>query len=53
LVTLNPARILGIEDWTGSIEVGKKADLVLLDECLQVAATLVEGQVVYRATSKG
>ena len=53
LVTLNPARILGIEGWTGSIETGKKADLVLLDENLEVAVTLVEGQVVYRAGSKG
>lgn len=48
LVTLNPARILGIDNWTGSIEVGKKADLVLLDEDLEVAATWVEGRLVYR-----
>jgi N-acetylglucosamine-6-phosphate deacetylase len=48
LVTLNPARILGIDSWTGSIEVGKKADLVLLDEDLEVAATWVEGRLLYR-----
>jgi alpha-D-ribose 1-methylphosphonate 5-triphosphate diphosphatase len=28
LLTLNPARHLGIDDRTGSIEVGKQADLV-------------------------
>lgn len=31
LVTLNPARQLGIDDRVGSIEVGKDADLVLYD----------------------
>ena len=30
LVTLNPAKQLGIDDKVGSIEVGKSADLVLL-----------------------
>lgn len=30
--TINPARMLGIEDITGTIEVGKNADLVLLDK---------------------
>ena len=28
-ITINPAEILGIEQWVGSIEVGKAADLVL------------------------
>jgi adenine deaminase len=31
LITLNPARQLGIDDRVGSIEVGKDADLVLYD----------------------
>jgi imidazolonepropionase-like amidohydrolase len=29
--TLNPARVLGMEDSLGTIEAGKLADLVLLD----------------------
>lgn len=29
LVTINPAKQLGVDRWTGSIEVGKDADLVL------------------------
>jgi imidazolonepropionase-like amidohydrolase len=32
LVTINPAKQLGIDDQVGSIEVGKSADLVLYDQ---------------------
>ncbi len=32
LVTINPAKQLGVEDKVGSIEVGKSADLVLFDK---------------------
>jgi len=32
LVTINPAKQLGIDDRVGSIEVGKSADLVLFDQ---------------------
>lgn len=31
LITINPARQLGIDQWVGSIEEGKQADLVLFD----------------------
>jgi N-acetylglucosamine-6-phosphate deacetylase len=41
-----PARILGIQERTGSIEPGKDADLVLLDEDFSVFTTLVGGKVV-------
>ena len=42
-----PAWILGIDDKKGSIEVGKDADLVLLDAELQVVATMVRGSFAY------
>jgi N-acetylglucosamine-6-phosphate deacetylase len=45
----NAARELGIFDRTGSIAVGKQADLVLLDESLQVTSTWVQGRVVFAA----
>ncbi|GEO20290.1 amidohydrolase family protein [Cyclobacterium qasimii] len=32
LITINPAKQLGIGDYVGSIEVGKQADLVLFDK---------------------
>ena len=40
-------RELGIYDRTGSIAVGKQADLVLLDDSLQVTSTWVQGRQVF------
>lgn len=43
MASQNPAKAVGIFDNTGSIEVGKVADLVLLDEELSVIETYVDG----------
>jgi len=48
MASLTPARILSAADHLGEVAVGKTADLVILDPALQVVATLVGGQVVYR-----
>lgn len=45
----NAARELGIYDRTGSIAVGKQADLVLLDDSHQVISTWVQGRQVFAA----
>jgi len=52
LVTLNPARQLGIADRVGSIELGKDADLVIytnhpLSVYSVVEQTLIDGQVYF------
>ena len=47
MVSETPAWILGIDDKKGSVEVGKDADLVLLDAELQVKATIVCGSLAY------
>ena len=42
----NPARLLGIDDEVGTIEVGKRADLVVLDDAREVVAVIAAGEVV-------
>ena len=42
----NPARLLGLNK--GEIAVGRDADLVILDDDLQVRYTLAAGMVVYQ-----
>lgn len=49
LLTINPANALRMGDKKGTIEVGKDADLVLLDEQLEVQATIVGARCVYQA----
>ena len=44
--SLNPARLLGIDGDVGSIEAGKRADLVVLDEAGDVVAVIAAGDVV-------
>ena len=47
--SLNPATAIGISDRKGSIEVGKDADLVLLDESFNVKKTIIGGRIKYES----
>ena len=49
LASLNPARLLRLDHECGSIEVGKRADLVAVDEQCNVHFTIIAGQVAYKA----
>lgn len=44
MVTKNPAVELGIFDKTGSLEVGKTADIVIFDEDFNIKQTFIRGQ---------
>jgi N-acetylglucosamine-6-phosphate deacetylase len=46
MASLNPAKLLGIDKDYGSIEVGKRADLVALDENGNVKFSMVGGKIV-------
>lgn len=46
MATLTPARIAGCDRERGSIEVGKRADLVVLDKDLHVKQVWIKGQQV-------
>jgi N-acetylglucosamine-6-phosphate deacetylase len=44
----NAARAIGISPQKGSLETGKDADLVLLDDLFQVQLTVTQGEIVFR-----
>jgi N-acetylglucosamine-6-phosphate deacetylase len=46
MASSNPARLLGLDHVCGSIEVGKRADLVALDQDDNVKFTMVGGHVI-------
>lgn len=54
MLTINPAKIIGIDNRVGSIEKGKDADLVIfdgtpaLDTNATVKYTIINGQIVYK-----
>jgi N-acetylglucosamine-6-phosphate deacetylase len=46
MASLNPAKAIGLAQQKGSLEVGKDADVLVLDQDLKVLLALVEGTVV-------
>ena len=52
-ITINAAKLLGIEDRVGSLEIGKDADIVIWDNNpLEIQSnilyTIIDGKIVYR-----
>lgn len=52
-ITINPAKILGLDDRIGSIKEGKDADLIICDSSLldtmnHVDYTIINGKIVYQ-----
>lgn len=47
MASLTPAQILGIDDRYGSIAVGKRADLCILNAQLEVQKTIIDGATAY------
>ena len=48
MTSANPAKILGIEDRKGSLEVGKDADMVAVAANGDVLLTVVRGRIIYQ-----
>jgi N-acetylglucosamine-6-phosphate deacetylase len=48
MAATNPARLLKIDHECGSIEEGKRADLIALDQDGNVRLTIVGGQIVFQ-----
>jgi N-acetylglucosamine-6-phosphate deacetylase len=51
--SLNAARAIGVADRKGSITRNKDADLILVDDDINVQLTMVEGRTVHQNANKG
>ena len=49
MISVTPARLLGLEDRKGSLVVGKDADIVVFDDAISVGMTIVDGKVIYES----
>ncbi|HCA98929.1 MAG TPA: N-acetylglucosamine-6-phosphate deacetylase, partial [Porphyromonadaceae bacterium] len=48
MITHTPARILGIENSKGTIDIGKDADLVIFDNDINICETIINGKLIYQ-----
>lgn len=48
-VTINPAKEIGMDHEIGSIEVGKYADFVVLDQTYQIKMVIAKGKIAYQS----
>jgi len=53
LASLNPAAAVGLDGRIGSLEPGKRADLIVIDQDVNVHMTMVAGKVAYESGDKG
>ncbi len=47
MMTATPARILGVSGKKGELVVGKDADIVIFDNNINIALTMIKGKIVY------
>ncbi|HEX9512299.1 MAG TPA: N-acetylglucosamine-6-phosphate deacetylase [Puia sp.] len=47
MITATPAAIMKVDDHKGSLVKGKDADIVIFDEDITIATTIVKGKIVY------
>ena len=47
MVSIVPARIVGVDDKMGSLEIGKDANIVIADDDLDIQATIIDGRTVF------
>ncbi|MBQ4365359.1 MAG: amidohydrolase family protein [Clostridia bacterium] len=45
--TINPARVIGADKDAGSIEEGKRADLIFVDDSMNLKHVMVKGKMIF------
>lgn len=53
MASINPAKLIGVDEEKGSLTKGKDADLVVFDEQVNIMMTVVGGRVVYKREKLG
>ena len=48
MATISPAKMVKIDSFTGSLEVGKDADIAVFDDDFNALETIVKGTTVYK-----
>lgn len=48
LASLNPARSIGIDEYKGSLDIGKDADIAIFDENLNCKMTISSGEIIFK-----
>ncbi|WP_017260079.1 N-acetylglucosamine-6-phosphate deacetylase [Pedobacter arcticus] len=51
MISETPARIMGVNKTKGTLEKGKDADVVIFDDQIKIAMTIVKGDIKYRETA--
>lgn len=46
MATINPARLLGIDHKVGSLEPGKKANIIIIDDLIRIQKVFLEGELM-------
>ena len=52
MATINPAAVVNVDENKGSLELGKDADIVIIDKEVNVYVAIVKGNVVYRSSHR-
>ena len=48
MISMTPAKIIGVSDKKGSLVAGKDADVVIFNDDIEIDTTLIKGKVVYQ-----
>lgn len=48
MATMNPAKVIDVDEKKGSLEPGKDADIVVIDDEVNIYMTIVNGNLAYR-----
>ncbi|HUV16560.1 MAG TPA: N-acetylglucosamine-6-phosphate deacetylase [Pelolinea sp.] len=50
MASINPAKVIGMDSQVGSIDEGKDADIIVIDDDIKVYLTMIRGKICYDPT---